>query len=61
MFSGCSSLTELNLDNFNTQSVTSINGMFLNCSSLTYLNLYSFNTDRVRCLCQMFSLSLFWF
>ena len=34
MFSGCSSLKELNLSNFNTNNVTKMDGMFYNCSSL---------------------------
>ena len=37
MFSGCSSLKELNLSNFNTNKVTNINGMFKGCSSLISL------------------------
>ena len=32
MFEGCSSLKELNLNNFNTNSVTDISGMFEGCS-----------------------------
>ena len=32
MFSGCSALKELNLDNFNTNNVTSMVDMFFECS-----------------------------
>ena len=32
MFSGCTSLKELNLDNFNTIKVTDMYAMFLECS-----------------------------
>ena len=32
MFSGCSSLRELNLSNFNTNNVTYMGGMFNGCS-----------------------------
>ena len=32
MFSGCSSLKELNLSNFNTNNVTNMFGMFYDCS-----------------------------
>ena len=32
MFSGCSSLKELNLNNFNTNNVTNMYGMFFGCS-----------------------------
>ena len=40
MFSECSSLTYLNLSNFNTNNVNDIymEGMFSECSSLTSLN-----------------------
>jgi len=31
MFYGCSSLKELNLNNFNTNNVTDMRGMFLGC------------------------------
>ena len=33
MSSGCSSLEELNLDNFNTDNVTNMSGIFSGCSS----------------------------
>ena len=32
MFSGCSSIKEINLFNFNTNNVTDMNGMFSGCS-----------------------------
>ena len=32
MFNGCSSLKELNLNNFNTNNVTNMSGMFSGCS-----------------------------
>ena len=38
MFSGCSSLTSLNLSNFNTNNVNNMSFMFSKCSSLTSLN-----------------------
>ena len=31
MFNGCSSLKELNLNNFNTINVTNMSGMFYEC------------------------------
>jgi len=37
MFSGCSSLTSLDVSNFKTQNVTSMRAMFSRCSSLTSL------------------------
>ena len=45
MFSGCSSLKELNLNNFNTNKVTNMVGMFSYCSSLKELNINNFNTN----------------
>ena len=47
MLYGCSSLTSLNLSNFYTSQVTSMNNMFYDCSSLTSLDLSSFNTTKV--------------
>ena len=54
MFSGCSSLTNINLSNFNTQNVTNMSDMFFGCSSLTNLDLSSFNTPKVTNLNGMF-------
>ena len=53
MFSGCSSLKELNLNNFNTNNVIYMSYMFCACSSLKELNLNNFNTNNVT---NMFSL-----
>ena len=39
MFYDCTSLTNLNLSNFNTQNVTNMSGMFLGCNSLNKKNL----------------------
>ena len=53
MFSGCSSLTNIDLSNINTNNVTNIWGMFDCCSSLTNIDLSNFNTNKVtdmRCL-----------
>ena len=48
MFSYCSSLTSLDLSNFNTNNVTKMNSMFSYCSSLTSINLSNFNTKNVE-------------
>jgi surface protein len=45
MFYYCSSLTSLNLSNFNTDNVKDMSFMFSNCSSLIELNLSNFNTS----------------
>lgn len=54
MFSECSSLTSLDLSNFNTSNVEDFNTMFYNCSSLTSLNLSNWNTNRVTDMSNMF-------
>ena len=41
MFDGCSSLKELNLNNFNTNNVTDMSGMFSKCSDELKLKLKS--------------------
>ena len=38
MFSGCKSLTNINLSNFNTQNVENMSNTFLTCESLTNIN-----------------------
>ena len=54
MFSDCSTLTSLDLKNFNTQNVTDMSRMFKNCSALTTLNLQNFNTQNVTDMSKMF-------
>ena len=55
MFSGCRSLTSLDLSNFNTEQVTDMSCMFEDCSSLKSLNLSNFNTSQVTNMHDMFS------
>jgi len=55
MFSGCRSLTSLDLSNFNTKQVTDMSCMFEDCSSLKSLNLSNFNTEQVIDMCSMFN------
>ena len=57
MFSDCSSLTSLNLSNFNTNNVKDMSYMFFNCSSLISLNLSNFNTNNVKNMKYMFKLN----
>ena len=54
MFANCSSLTELNLQNFNTENVTDMKCMFYECSNLTELDLKIFNTTKVFHMNSMF-------
>ena len=39
MFRGCSSLTNINLSNFNTNNVTNMSHMFRECSSIKKENI----------------------
>ena len=55
MFSGCSSLTSLDVTHFNTENVKYMNSMFYSCSSLTSLDVTHFNTAKVGNMNGMFS------
>ena len=55
MFSGCDSLTSIDLSNFNTQNLTNMSYMFSECNSLTDINLSNFNTEIVTNMSYMFS------
>ena len=54
MFEGCSSLTSLDVSNFNTEAVIDMGQMFAGCSSLTGLDVSSFNTAAVTSMSGMF-------
>ena len=54
IFCKCSSLTNINLSNFNTQNVKDICWMFYECSSLTNIDLSNFNTQNVKDMSSMF-------
>ena len=54
MFSGCSSLTALDLSHFNTESLTNTYYMFYNCSLLTDINLTNFTAANVTNMEGMF-------
>ena len=54
VFSGCWSLTSLDLSGWNTSNVTSMTNMFRNCYSLTSLDLSGFNTSNVTTMYTMF-------
>ena len=47
MFYGCSSLTNINLSNFNVKNISDIFGIFFGCSSLTNINLSNLNINNV--------------
>ena len=56
MFGNCSSLTSLDVSNFDTSKVTSINSMFDNCSKLTSLDLSGWDTSSVTDIRRVFAL-----
>ena len=47
MFSGCSSLEEINLSNFSTTNVKDLSYMFSGCSSLKELDISNFDTKNI--------------
>ena len=54
MFYDCYTLTQLDLSNFDTSSVTEMNGMFSCCKALTQLDLSNFDTSKVTNMSYMF-------
>ena len=54
MFEDCSSLTQLDLSNFDTSKVTNMSYMFEDCSALTQLDVSKFNTSKVTNMSDMF-------
>ena len=54
MFYNCSSLTSLDLSNFDTSNVNNMNAMFYGCNKLTSLDLSNFNTSKVTVVVDMF-------
>ena len=54
LFHECAEIYEINLSNFNTSQVTSMQNMFCSCSSLTSINLSNLNTSKVISMSYMF-------
>jgi surface protein len=54
MFATCTSLTSLDLSNFNTSNVTDMNSMFYYCIRLTSLDLSNWDTSKVTSMDGMF-------
>ena len=48
MFSGCSSLTTIDVASLDTSSVTNMSGMFANCGALTSLDVSTFDTTSLQ-------------
>lgn len=55
MFSGCESLTSLDVSAFDTRNVTSMSYMFGSCRSVEHLDLSDFNTSNVTDMSYMFA------
>ena len=55
LFFGCSTSTNIDLSNFNTNKITNMKRLFCFCSALDTLNLSSFNTTNVNNMHRMFS------
>ncbi len=55
MFSGCQSLTSIDLSSFDTSNVTDMSAMFHGCQSLTSIDLSSFDTSNVFGMDWLFS------
>ncbi|HFK2761777.1 TPA: BspA family leucine-rich repeat surface protein [Enterococcus faecalis] len=54
MFSGCVSLTSLDVSKFDTSNVVNMDEMFGNCRNLTSLDVSGFNTEKVQTMSSMF-------
>lgn len=55
MFSECSNLERIDLNNFDTANIQYMAFMFYECSSLRELNLKKFNTEKVKTMYKMFA------
>ena len=55
MFYKCSSLTDLDLSDFDTSKATTMSEMFVGCSQLTTINMSMFDTSSVISMYQMFA------
>ena len=55
MFSGCNSLTSLDVSGFDTSKVTNMGHMFSECNSLTSLDLGGFDTSKATNMGNMFN------
>ena len=54
LFSGCESLTSIDISTFNTQNVKSMDGMFHSCTSLVSIDLSNLNMENVEITYKMF-------
>ncbi len=54
LFKNCTNLVSVNLDNFDTSSVTKMQGMFSGCENLTGVDVSGFDTCNVTNMAEMF-------
>ena len=54
MFSGCTSLTSIDISNFNIQNIKDMNSLFFNCYSLESINIGNVNTENLIDMSYMF-------
>ena len=54
LFLDCRNITEIDLSNFNSSSVTQMNEIFKNCFSLTSINFDNFITSKITFMQQVF-------
>ena len=54
MFKSCSSIISIDLSNFDSSSITSMNNMFADCKSLVSINFSNFNTNKVKTMSNIF-------
>ena len=47
MISGCSSLTSIDLSNFNTKNIKNYEGLFYNCPKLEYIDIFPFTHNNL--------------
>lgn len=56
IFNGLEGITSIDLSNFNTSNLSSMNGMFMNCTTLTsIIGIENFDTSKVNDMTSMFS------
>ena len=55
LFNQCFTLINLNISNFNTKKVTTLQSMFNLCTNLTILDLSYFNAEKVTTMRGMFN------
>ena len=55
LFNGCTNLTSVNTENWDTRNITAMRSMFYNCTSLTSVDVSNFDTSNVTDMGYMFA------